>query len=130
MQRKLTITVLTRRFAICRLNREAEVPDWAESGGFVSVTRTPEELSVVCPQDGVPAETTCERDWRCLRVEGPLDLSLVGVLASLAAVLADAGVSIFAVSTYETDYLLVRHTDLEAAVEALREAGHSIPPSW
>ena len=126
MARKLSIEVLETGFAICRLEADAAVPDWAQSCSFTSVTRTPEELSVVCPQDRVPVGVTCERHWRCLQVVGPLDLSLVGVLASLATALADAGVSIFAVSTYETDYLLVRDGDLVAAAEALRDAGHKI----
>ena len=129
MELELTITVFEGRFAICRLNGDAGVPDWAKSDRFVSVTRTPEELSVVCPQDGVPAGVTCEGDWRCLQVAGPLDLSLVGILASLTAVLAGAGVSVFAVSTFDTDYLLVRESDLVAADRALRAAGHMVSHS-
>ncbi|MDP6779691.1 MAG: ACT domain-containing protein [Candidatus Latescibacteria bacterium] len=128
MTHKLKLAALEPTYAICRLDGGSPVPEWAKSASFVSVTRTPEELSIVCPQDGVPVVVTCDGDWRCLRVEGTLDLSLVGILASLAGALADAGVSVFAVSTYDTDYLLVRARDLAAAEAALREAGHTVCP--
>ena len=111
--------------AICWLRPDAAVPAWALSGTLTSITRTAEELSVVCPQDNVPADVQAERGWRCLRVCGPLDLALVGVLASLATPLAQAGISLFAISTYDTDHLLVRGEDLDRAMQVLREAGHA-----
>jgi hypothetical protein len=95
-------------------------------GGFVSVTRTPTELSAVCAAHSVPAGTVCEAPWRMFAVRGPLDLTLVGVLASLTAPLADAAVSIFAVSTYDTDYLLVHAGDLDRAIDALTRVGHVV----
>lgn len=121
------IALLSGRYAVCRLDPDAPVPAWA-CGGFVSVTRTAEELSVVCEEADVPPDVHCERGWRCMKLAGPLDFALVGVLQSLLAPLADAGVSVFAVSTYDTDYVLVREEDLDCALAALRGAGWNIEP--
>jgi hypothetical protein len=120
------LILLDDRFAVCRLDRRAAIPPWAAVVGFCSITRTPEELSVVCPESAVPEGTRAERGWRALRVAGILDFALVGVLASLAVPLARAGIGLFVISTYDTDYLLVRETDLDRAVEALVAAGHSV----
>lgn len=98
----------------------------ATAGSFFSITRTADELSVVCRQDAVPEGVVCQRGWRCLRVAGTIPLSVVGVLASLAAPLAEAGISAFAVSTFDTDYLLVKDKDLKAALESLRAAGQLV----
>ena len=125
---KLTLTILPGALAICRLSKDAQVPDWARAGDFCSITRAPEELSIVCPQANVSDETKCETGWRCLGVKGPLDFSLTGVVASLAEPLAQAGISIFVVSTYDTDYLLVKEENLERAVAILCEQGHRIEP--
>lgn len=95
-------------------------------GDLYAITRTRDELSIVCPQADVPPSTFSEPEWRALKVAGPLDFSLTGVLASLAAPLADAGISIFALSTFDTDYLLVKSDVLALAVEVLRRAGHSV----
>jgi hypothetical protein len=95
-------------------------------GDFFSVTRTPAELSAVCDVATLPSGVTSEGPWSMLAVRGPLDFNITGVLAGLASPLATAGISIFAVSTYDTDYVLVRHDDLDRAVRALREAGHNI----
>jgi len=124
----LTLQPLSGTFAVCRLAPDAPVPTWASAGAFYSVTRAPDELSVVCPEDLVPAGLRAERGWSCLQVEGPLDLSLTGVLASLAQPLAEAGVSVFAVSTFDTDYLLIRDGQLPAALPALTRAGHRVRP--
>jgi hypothetical protein len=117
-------------FAVCRLDADAPQA-WAMSGSssIVSITRTPSELSIVCAQELVPDGVRCERDWRCLSVEGPLDFSLTGVLAALLAPLAEAGVSIFALSTFDTDYLLVGAAQLDLAIEALSAAGHRVAPA-
>jgi hypothetical protein len=123
---QLRLVFLQGSFAVCRLEPEAPVPSWAADGPFVSVTRTAAELSVVCPEMAVPEGVRCERGWRCLRVAGTLDLSLVGVLASLLVPLSGAGVAVFALSTFDTDYLLVRQADLGRAVEAWRQAGHGV----
>lgn len=120
-----TLEVLPDTFAICRLDGDAGVPEWANSE-FTSVTRTPDELSIVCSQDDVPAEIQSEDGWRCLRVAGKLDFSVIGVIAALTGTLAAANISVFAISTFDTDYLLVKESDLDAAVESLGEAGHAI----
>jgi uncharacterized protein len=113
-------------YAVVRLEPDAELPAWAAGEPFSSVTRTESELSIVCPEDGVPAGASAERGWRLLEVAGPLDFSLTGVLASLAAPLAAADVTLFALSTFETDYLLVREPHLSRASAALRHAGHTV----
>lgn len=112
--------------AICRLGPDNEIPNWAGSAAFTSVTRTRTELSIVCPEDAVPDGIARESGWRILQVEGPLDFALTGVLASIAGPLAEAFVSIFAISTFDTDYVLVRESDVDGAVEALRNAGHRV----
>ncbi len=109
-------------FAVCRLGADEAVPDWAVasgSSGLLSVTRTDRELSIVADEDRVPASTRAERGWVALRVGGTLDFGLVGVLSRLTGALAAAGVSVFAVSTYDTDILLVKASDSRRAIEAL-----------
>jgi hypothetical protein len=123
---ELKLVVIEPRLAVCRLGAEDVLPDWSARGGFFSVTRTTDELSVVCPEGLVPDGVKAERGWRALRVDGAIDLSAVGVLAGLTAPLARATVSVFALSTYDTDYLLVKEHDLGRAVEALREAGYAL----
>jgi hypothetical protein len=124
---RLTLTLLAGEFAICRLAAGAPLPDWAMSGPFVSMTRTCDELSVVCPSQLPPDGTRMQAGWRCLRVEGPFALeSTLGVLAALAVPLAEAGISIFAVSTYDTDYLLIQQAQIAEAAAALQEHGHTV----
>jgi hypothetical protein len=120
------LVLLDGEFAVARLPGDEATPAWATEGSLSSVTRTAEELSVVCAASAVPAGVRAERGWRCLRVAGRLDLSLTGVLASIAAPLAAAGVSLFAMSTYDTDYVLVRAEALGAAADCLRAAGHEV----
>jgi len=115
--------------AVARLPAAASLPDWATSSPFFSITRTPDELSLLCPEEVVPEEVRAERGWRCFQVAGPLDFGLVGVLASLLAPLQEAKVSVFALSTYDTDYLLVKEAQLARAVEALSAAGYIIRES-
>jgi hypothetical protein len=102
------------------------MPSALAASRFWSVTRTDQELSVVLPEVNVPPGWQAERGWRCLAVQGPLDFRQVGVLASLSVPLAEAGISIFALSTYDTDYLLLRDADLECARVALARHGHVI----
>ena len=110
---------------ICRLDARAPIPGWAR-GDFVAITRTRDELSIVCAQSNAPDGIVCERDWRALRVVGQLDFTLTGILAALSAPLADAGISIFAISTFDTDYVLVKARDLDKATRVLQEAGYKI----
>ena len=124
--RRFQVTVLPGFFAIVRLAADAPLPSWASAGDFFSVTRTSDELSVVCLANQVPSSPTAETGWRALKVQGPFALSEIGVLAALAAALAHAKVSVFAISTFDTDYLLVSDKSLDAAIVALRAAGHSV----
>jgi len=122
----LTLLGVAGRFAICKLPPDSAIPAWATAGDVFSVTRTVEELSVVCRQEMVPTGMHAEVDWRCLRVTGTMPITLVGVLASLTRPVAAAGVGIFAVSTFDTDYLFFKEAEFRAAVAALRGAGHSV----
>jgi uncharacterized protein len=124
--RRFELNLLPERFAISRLAANAPLPEWATRGAFCSVTRTSDELSIVAEESFVPAGVVSKNSWRVLKVQGPFVLSEVGVLASLAAPLATAGVSLFVVSTFETDYLLVTQEQLASAITALDQAGHSI----
>ena len=124
--RNLTLDPVPGSYAICRWGPRDSLPPWVKRGEFFSVTRTPAELSAVCDAAVVPSGVKAEGPWRALAVRGPLDFNITGVLAALAAPLATAGISIFAVSTFDTDYLLVRDHELDRAVRALREAGHTI----
>jgi uncharacterized protein len=119
------MTLLPRCYAICRLSPGEGIPAWALApSDFVSITRTRAELSVICPASAVPAGIPRQAGWRCLRIDGSTSLEEPGVLVSVADPLAAAGLSVFAVASYETDHLLV--ADLGPAVEALREAGHRV----
>lgn len=126
-QRHLHLALLSGEYAICRLAADASIPAWATGGPFVSVTRTPDELSIVCPAERVPTGVRVNTGWRCLKVEGTFDLATAtGVLASIASPLASASISLFAVATYDTDYILVQAADLERVRAALATAGHAV----
>lgn len=122
----LTLTVLPARYAICKLDAKAEVPEWSKQGDFVSISRTPDDLSIVCLEANVPRDVSNEPGWRIFRCEGPLDLSLPGIMASLAEPLADVGVPIFPIATHHTDYILIKELHLETAVRALTGYGHAV----
>ena len=122
----ITLDLLPAGFAIARLAADAALPAWATRGAVSSITRTPTELSIVCPSEDVPVDVQAQRGYRALRVRGPLDFALVGIVAGLAGALAAASVSVFVVSTYDTDYLFVRAADLIRAIAALRAAGHVV----
>jgi len=126
MNHQLTITVHPELFAICRLDPEAEVPQWAGGETFLTISRTKTELSIVCEEARVPAEIHAERRRRLMQIAGTLAFSLTGILAAVAVPLAEAHISIFAVSTYDTDYVLVADEDLEHAISVLESAGHVI----
>ena len=126
MLQALTLTILPETFAIAKLDKGTPIPNWASSNGWWSVTRTDDELSVVCPEPQVPTDVISNRGWKCLKVVGPLDFSLTGVLASLLKPLAEARISVFSVSTFDTDYLLVKTESLAATARLLSLAGHQI----
>jgi len=125
-QRSFELSLLAETFTICHLAADAAVPEWATQGQFFSITRTSEELSVIVETALVPAGLRTEFTWRAMKIHGPFDLSEVGVLAALLQPLAAAGVSVFAVSTFDTDYLLVRCSQLREAVTGLRNAAHTV----
>ena len=122
----MQLYALDELYAIVRLEPDADVPAWARTGHFWSITRSDSELSIVCPQDDVPPDASAERGWCALEVAGPLDFSLTGVVSSLVAPLAEEQIPIFLISTFETDYLLIREPDLHRSVAALTSAGHSV----
>jgi hypothetical protein len=119
----IPLILLSERLAVCRLAPDTPYPEWARPGELLALVRTLYELSIVCQERFVPPEVKAERGWRALQVQGPLDFSLVGILASIAESLANAGVSIFAISTFDTDYILVKDNMLERGLKALSQAG-------
>jgi len=123
----MTLDVLPGRLAVCRLDAGSTVPSWAlDAPPPMSVTRTEHELSVMCLEEVVPGDVKVRRGFRALAVRGPLDFSLPGIIAGLAAPLAAAGIAILAVATYDTDLLLVDEAEFQRAVGSLREAGHEV----
>ena len=122
-EKDIPLMILPGLLAVCRLPSDAPYPEWARPGVLLALIRTQDELSVVCPERYVPPEVKAERGWRALQIQGPLDFSLVGVLAGILTPLSEAGVSIFALSTYDTDYILVKESALERAVDALNQSG-------
>lgn len=121
----LTLTSMPETLTICRLAPDAELPAWA-MGPFWSITRTPDELSIVVTKGCVPAGIRAEGAWRALKIAGPIPLSAVGVLASVAEPLARSGINLFAISTFDTDYILVASDRLEDARRALSQEGHVV----
>lgn len=122
----MKLEVLEGKFAVCRLDPSSEIPPWVLNNNFFNITRTKDELSLVCLSKSVPTGTKCEADFSALKVQGPLDFSLTGILASILNPLAKEKISVFTISTFETDYVLVRSTDLERAITTLRETGFEI----
>ena len=123
---ELRMRLLPQRFSVCRLAAKAVAPHWATGGQLFSLTRTADELSIVCESKYVPGSVKSEKGWRCFKLEGPFPFSMTGVLASVLEPLAKARVSIFAVSTYDTDYVMVKEKSLAKAVKVLRGAGHFV----
>lgn len=122
----LGLSILKETFAVCRFSPTEKIPDWALKGSLYSVTKTSDELSIVCPQELVGKAEKIDMGWRVFKIEGPLDFSLVGIIANLSSTLAKGGVSVFVISTYDTDYVLVKEENLEKAIELLSKAGHKI----
>lgn len=122
----LDLEILPGEFAICRIDAHATIPAWASRGAFHVITRTADELSILCPSADVPADIKHEPSWRVLKLRGPFPFTDVGILSSVLTPLADARISILAVSTFDTDYVLVKDAQLDAAVTTLRAAGHRL----
>jgi len=117
---------LTGSFAVVRLAPDAAVPDWATKGEFSSITRTADELSIVCPAGNLPRDVNSQHHWICLKLEGPFPFSQTGVLLSFIEPLSSKGIPIFAISTYDTDYVLIQEEWAGAAVNALQQTGHEL----
>ena len=123
---RLKLKVLDVTLAICQLEPGSEVEEWSDGTGIFSVMRTDEEVTIVCSEDLVPKGVTCSKGWKCIQLVGQFEFSEVGIVSQLALPLAGANVPIFVMSTFNTDYILVRKQDLQRASEALRMAGHEI----
>ena len=123
----MNLVILDTIFSVVKLPPTEEIPSWAGKGEFISITRTNEELSIVCPTSNIPNSLLkdVENDWKCIKVEGVLDFGLTGILSSLANPLAENDISIFAISTFNTDYLLIKVHSIEKAKSVLENAGHT-----
>ncbi len=126
MARRYSLTLLPDPIAICRLEAAEPVPVWATASAWWSITRTPDELSVVCAESLVPAGVSASRGWRALRFAGPLPLDQTGILASVTGPLAAARISVFAIATFDTDYVLIPDAQRPTAIDALERAGHRV----
>lgn len=129
MSHKLKYRVLNQTLAVCKCGRGAPIPAPAPNSEFYCVTRTTTELSIVCPENNIganPDGIAVERGWRAVKLEGPFPFSLTGVLASFLQPLSAAKIAIFAVSTFDTDYVLIKEVDLQPALRALESAGHEL----
>ena len=127
MQRSLPLRALAEPLALCRLAASDDIPEWtALARTFLTISRTPTELSIVADEAVVPIGVDAQRGFRALRVDGPLPLDLVGIFAVIASPLADANVPIFPIATYDTDYVLVAESNFERAVATLEAAGHCV----
>ncbi len=124
--RTLRLILLQDQFAICQLDASSAIPEWALEQEWFSITRTPDELSILCAQQYVPRQVKSETEWRALQVRGSFAFTEIGVMDSLTDPLAQAGISLLAISTFDTDYIFVQGEHLDRAVTTLKSAGHQI----
>ncbi len=122
----LVLSVIKDTFVVCRFDSFNQIPESILQSHFYSITRTADELSIVCPQDFFPKEGKCEANWKCFKIHGPLDFTQTGIISSMTGPLAEAGISVFAFSTYDTDYIMVKDHDLEKAKHTLQQSGHEV----
>ena len=125
-KRQLQLSLLDEIYGICVFENDIAIPEWAAAASFCSITRTQKELTIVCPQHSIPSGCEYDANWRCFWVDGSFDLNQIGVISSLAAPLARAGISIFVVSSYDTDYILVKKEKVNQAIAVLTDGGHLI----
>jgi hypothetical protein len=128
LNKQLKFRLISGSFAVCRLAAADPVPEWALKGIFISITRTADELSIVCPTENVPQPHKPEISWTCLKIEGPFAFSQVGILQRFIQPLVENGISIFAVATYDTDYVLIQKPFTDKALQTLKNAGHELLP--
>ena len=126
MAAKIQLKQLADSYAVSKLDATAPVPPWADGKGFVSISRTPQELSIVCLAARVPAEVTASRAWTCFELVGPFAFDETGIALAVIQPLSEKKIGVFLVATYDTDYLLVQEKDLAAATQALTAAGHTL----
>ena len=123
----MNLTVLQKKYSIYKFRNDNTLPDWIYLSDFYSITKTKDELSVIAVQnDFVSERFTCNKDWRILKITGPLDFSLIGIIADISTIMKDSKISIFSISTYDTDYILVKQKDLKTAIKALTDKEHNI----
>ena len=125
-QRQLKLTLLKDKYGICALPNTAQIPEWALMQSLISITRTKEELTIVCQQDLIPSQYQSDLNWRCFRVDGTFDLNQIGVISSISLPLTQAGISIYVISTYNTDYFLVQEEKVKQTISVLSDSGYSI----
>jgi hypothetical protein len=123
---QINLRRLAETYAICRLAAFDPIPAWADGPGFVSIGRTEDELSIVCPVERVPTEVRQDSGWTCFKLQGPFAFNETGIALAVIRPLSEAGIGIFLVSTFDTDYLLVKSADTERASALLVEAGHRV----
>lgn len=122
----LTLKLLDKTYAVCSLSKNKKIPLWAIEGDFLSITKTEDELSIVCEEKNVAEGIKYEGNWKILKIEGPLDFSLVGILAKISNLMAKNNISIFAISTYDTDYILIKLGNINKAIEVLKKDNYNI----
>ncbi len=122
----LTMKLLDEKYGVCRMDSLEKIPERAFKSDLYSITKTIDKFSIVCWQENIPGHIKCEKDWRILKVEGPLDFSLIGILSSISTMLAKQKISIFVISTFDTDYILVKERDLKGSIDSLQAQGHNI----
>jgi hypothetical protein len=124
--KKISLKIIPDRMAVCRLEPLAPLPEWTDQPGFYSITRTAEELSVICSEKRVPPGAASEFGWRCFKLLGPFNFAEIGIISSLTQPLTESGVSVFVISTFDTDYLMVKEKDFRIAIDALTAQGHRV----
>jgi uncharacterized protein len=117
--KKLNLLLLPGKYAVCHFDANHPIPAWAQEASFSSISRTPDELSIICPEEKIPGGVLVDNGWRVFKVEGPFGLEISGIVVAVTKPLADAGISILNVSTYETDYLFVQEKNLDTAQKVL-----------
>jgi hypothetical protein len=126
IQRQLKLSILKDKYGICVLPNTAPIPEWALTQSLISITGTEKELTIVCKQDIIPSQYQSALNWRCFRVDGIFDLNQIGVISSLSLPLSEARISIYVISTYNTDYFLVQEDKVEQTISVLSDCGHTI----
>ncbi|MGM7683327.1 ACT domain-containing protein [Cytobacillus sp. Hm23] len=124
MSKKLKMKLLDGLYGVCRLDPTDKIPSWLNTEEFFTITKTSDELSIICNTNSIPNGIIYEKDWKIIKVEGPLDFSEIGILANISSTLATEKISIFAISTYDTDYILVQVAEIHNAIDALMKNGY------